>query len=93
VESEPRIGFRVAPLSLADLCDLTATRIDLESLAVRYAFERGDMAWQAELIAAHHRVARTPIVAAQGPQRVSDEWELAHAAFHRACWPAAEAPG
>lgn len=84
VESEPRIGFRVAPLSLPDLCDLTATRIDLESLAVRYAIERGDMAWEADLVAAHHRLDRTPIVAAQGPQRVSDEWELAHAAFHRA---------
>lgn len=83
VESEPRIGFRVAPLSLEDLRDLTATRIDLESIAVRYAIQRGDMAWEAELVAAHHRLERTPIVTQQGPERVSDEWEAAHATFHR----------
>lgn len=84
VESEPRIGFRVAPLSLEDLRDLTATRIDLESLAVRYAIERGDMAWEAELVGAHHRLVRTPMVHADDPGRLNDEWEAAHGAFHRA---------
>lgn len=92
VESEPRIGFRVAPLSLEDLRDLTATRIDLESLAVRYAIQRGDMQWETELVATHHRLARTPIVASQGPERVSDDWELAHAAFHRAVLAGCNSP-
>ena len=82
--SEPRIGFRVAPLSLEDLLDLTATRCDLEGLALRYAVERGDVEWESRLVAAHHVLERTPLLADDGPPRVSDAWEAAHAAFHAA---------
>lgn len=84
VESEPRIGFRVASLSSEDFRDLTAIRIDLESRAVRYAIERGDMGWEAELVAKHHCLARTAFFIDQAAEHVSAEWELAHAAFHRA---------
>jgi DNA-binding GntR family transcriptional regulator len=82
--SEPRIGFRVAPLSLEDLLDLTATRCDIEGLALRYAVERGDVEWESRLVAAHHVLERTPLLADDDPPRVSDEWEAAHAAFHAA---------
>jgi DNA-binding GntR family transcriptional regulator len=82
--SEPRIGFRVTPLSLQDLLDLTATRCDIEGLALRYAVERGDVEWESRLVAAHHVLERTPLLAADGPPRVSDDWEAAHAAFHAA---------
>jgi DNA-binding GntR family transcriptional regulator len=84
VTSEPRIGFRVVSLSLDDLDDLAATRIDLEGLALRYSLQRGDVAWEANLVAAHHTLERTPLLAEDDPPRVSDEWERAHAAFHAA---------
>jgi DNA-binding GntR family transcriptional regulator len=84
VTSEPRIGFRVVALSLDDLDDLTATRIDLEGLALRYSLQRGDVAWEANLVAAQHTLERTPLLAEDDPPRVSDEWERAHAAFHAA---------
>jgi len=82
--SEPRIGFRVAPLSLEDLLDVTATRSDIEGLALRYSIERGDVEWESRLVAAHHLLERTPLLTDDGPERVSDEWEAAHAAFHAA---------
>lgn len=81
VEAEPRIGFRVRSLSLADLQDLTATRIDLETLAFRYSIERGDVEWESALVAAHHRLERTPMHE-EGSTTLTDEWESAHAAFH-----------
>ncbi|MCI9889528.1 FCD domain-containing protein [Micrococcales bacterium 31B] len=82
--SEPRIGFRVTPLSRVDLDDLTRVRCDLEGLALRYCIEAGDVDWESRLVAAHHVLDRTPLLAADGPHRVSDEWEHAHGAFHAA---------
>ncbi|UAL29710.1 FCD domain-containing protein [Nocardioides rotundus] len=90
--SEPRIGFRVTPLSVADLLDLTATRCDIEGLALRYSIERGDVEWESRLVAAHHVLERTPLLAEDGPARVSDEWEAAHTAFHAALIDACQSP-
>lgn len=84
VTSEPRIGFRVVSLSLDDLDDLTATRVDLEGLALRYSLQHGDVTWEANLVAAHHTLERTPLLAEDDPPRVSDDWERAHVAFHAA---------
>lgn len=84
VVSEPMVGFRVVPLSIEDLEDLTATRIDLEVLALRGAIADGGMDWESDLVAAHHRLERTAIVTTDGPTRVSDEWEAAHVRFHAA---------
>ena len=36
------------------------------------------------MLAAHHRLKRTPQMAADDPGRLSDEWTAAHAAYHRA---------
>lgn len=84
VVAEPMVGFRVMPLTIADLCDLTDTRIDLELLALRRAIEVGGVEWESDLVAAHHRLERTPMTAADEPGRMSDEWEHAHTAFHAA---------
>ncbi len=85
VVAEPNVGFRVMPLTVADLRDLTRTRIDLESLALRYAVADGDVAWESDLVAAHHRLERTAMTTTDdGPARVADDWEQAHAAFHAA---------
>ncbi|WP_349318999.1 GntR family transcriptional regulator [Mycolicibacterium canariasense] len=84
VVSEPRIGFRVRPLTREDLDDLTTVRIDIESLALRRAIDLGDMAWESALVAAHHTLERTPMMTDAEPVRVSDTWERAHAQFHRA---------
>lgn len=92
VASEPRVGFRVAALSLDDLRDLTATRSDVEGLALRYSVERGDVEWEARLVAAHHLLERTPLLAEDDPPRVSDDWEVAHASFHAALLDGCRSP-
>lgn len=84
VVAELNLGFRVMPLTLADLDDLTATRIDLETLALREAIARADLEWESELVSVHHRLARTPLLTDDDHPRVSDEWEQAHIGFHRA---------
>ncbi len=84
VVAEPQRGFRVAPISAAELKDLTATRITIETLCLRRAIEAGDVGWEERLVAAHHRLARTPERAEGDALRVSEAAAEAHAAFHRA---------
>src|ERR1700744_1804827 len=56
----PQRGFRVRDLSIEDIAELTETRVEIESLAMRLAVERGDMQWETGILAAHHRLDPTP---------------------------------
>lgn len=80
----PQTGFRVAPLSLEDLEDLTNVRLDIEVLAIRYAVQRGDIAWEGQVLAAHHTLERTRQFDPEDPDRFTEEWAEAHANFHNA---------
>jgi DNA-binding GntR family transcriptional regulator len=84
VESEPQFGFRVVPLSIADLQHLTAARAAIETLVLGQAVEHGGVSWEADVLAAHHRLERTPQRAEEDPSRLSDDWTVAHAAYHHA---------
>lgn len=80
--AHPQRGFSVVALSAEDLTDLTNTRIDVETLAARRSAERGDLAWEAALVAAHHTLAHTSLVTPEG--EVNEDWISAHRAFHQA---------
>ncbi|HXU58146.1 MAG TPA: FCD domain-containing protein [Verrucomicrobiae bacterium] len=84
VVAEPQRGFRAAPISPEDLSDLTRVRIEIEALCLRRAIALGDVDWEARLVAAFHRLSRTPERAPSDPVRSNDEWAAAHAAFHLA---------
>jgi len=84
VESEPQFGFRVVPLSIADLQHLTAARAAIETLVLGQAVEHGGVSWEADVLAAHHRLEHTPQRAEDDPSRLSDDWTVAHAAYHHA---------
>jgi DNA-binding GntR family transcriptional regulator len=90
VEATPQRGFRVRPLSLDHLRDLTWMRIQLETLALRESIAKGDISWEAELVAAHHRLAVTPMYFADGTGNT--EWLTAHSAFHAALAAACGSP-
>ena len=81
---EPQRGFRVTPLSFAELRDLTNVRCEIEGLCIRDAIEHGGIDWETNLIAALHRLSKTPERDPQDPQRYNDAFALAHTAFHRA---------
>ena len=84
VVAEPQRGFRAAPISAADLVDLTAVRVEIDSLCLKRAIACGDVNWEARLVAATHRLARTPERAPDDPARSNEDWAEAHAAFHLA---------
>jgi DNA-binding GntR family transcriptional regulator len=81
VRAEPQIGFAVTDLSLEGLADLVAVRIAIESTALRWAIERGDMAWESQVVAAHYRLVNTPETTGQSPA-LTHEWIEAHSEFH-----------
>jgi DNA-binding GntR family transcriptional regulator len=84
VVAEPQRGFRAAPISAADLTDLTMVRIEIDSLCLKRAIASGDVGWESHLVAATHRLARTPERVPEDPARSNDAWAEAHAAFHLA---------
>src|SRR5689334_24995332 len=78
----PQRGFRVRDLSIEDIAELTETRIQIESLALRLAVQRGDLQWETGVLAAHHRLERTPVTRAD--ETVSEDWSVQHRDFHQA---------
>ncbi len=84
VVAETHRGFRAAPVSAEDLLDLTGTRIEIEASCLRRAIELGDMEWEIGVIAAFHRLSRTPERVADDEACVAEEWAKAHKEFHAA---------
>lgn len=74
-------GFCVAPVSTANLLDITKTRAWIETIALRASIAAGDRHWEAEVLAAAHRLKRCP----KGDRdRLSDEWYRENRQFHDA---------
>jgi DNA-binding GntR family transcriptional regulator len=84
VVSEPRLGFRVTPLTQRGLDELMQTRQELELIVLRRAIADGDLDWESRAIAAHHRFERTGHGTPGIHGSPSREWLDAHAAFHAA---------
>ncbi|WP_280390487.1 GntR family transcriptional regulator [Nocardia brasiliensis] len=84
VVAKPHQGYQVRPLSHQDLAELTQARAEIESLVLRLSVTEGDMRWEADAVAAHHLLERAPYRDPADPDRLTDEWARAHAAFHHA---------
>lgn len=84
VEAVPRHGFRVVPISATDLRHLTDARVAIESLVLRESLAHGGIEWESRVLAAHHRLARTPPSEPDDPERVSEQWAEAHRDYHAA---------
>ncbi|MDL5160110.1 GntR family transcriptional regulator [Actinomycetospora termitidis] len=92
VRASPQLGFTVATTSVDDLRDLTDVRSLVEGEALRRSIERGDLTWEGELVAAHHRLERTPMVSADRPDVLDEAWMDVHVAFHAATMSACGSP-
>jgi DNA-binding GntR family transcriptional regulator len=92
VIAEPQRGFRVAPISAADLKDLTAVRLEIELLCLKDSIACGDVRWEANLVAAQHLLARTPEIASADPRLLTESYAAAHRSFHEALVAACKSP-
>ncbi|GII60956.1 GntR family transcriptional regulator [Sphaerisporangium krabiense] len=85
VRPQPHQGYTVAELSQDQLTDLTMARVEIEAMTFRQAVVHGDMAWEGEIVAAHHVLSRIdPREFAEATADVLEEWYAAHEVFHRA---------
>lgn len=82
VVREEQRGFRVAPVSLSDLAELTKTLCWISELALRESIRNGDAAWEEAVVLAAHRLSRVPREGEEGYASFNPEWEERHRAFH-----------
>jgi DNA-binding GntR family transcriptional regulator len=92
VQASDQRGFRVSPVSIADLEDLTRTRIDIESLALRRAIERGGAEWRAALEGAFAALLAVPYREPLDPDVHNEAWLVRHRIFHRTLVGACDSP-
>ena len=92
ITAEPQRGFRVTPVSLDELRDLTDTRCQIEGLCLKSAIERGGLEWETDVIASLHRLSKTPVSAPGDPKRYNDAFAAAHTIFHEALVAACASP-
>ncbi|EKE71673.1 DNA-binding transcriptional regulator CsiR [Gallaecimonas xiamenensis 3-C-1] len=82
VTAESQKGFRVAPMSVAQLQDLYYARAQLEALVTELAVQKGGDNWEAGIIAAAHTLSRVTQV--QSAEEMLSVWDSRHKAFHNA---------
>lgn len=80
VVTEGQRGFRVAPIALEELEDITRLRVQIETEALRHSIRNGNAAWRAKLTQAWEALsAEEPIQPERRPV-----WEQLNQRFHEA---------
>jgi GntR family carbon starvation induced transcriptional regulator len=77
VAQEDQRGFRVSPVSLDELQELTKTRCWVNAVAVAASIAGGDSAWEEGVLLAYHRLARFV------PAGDTTSARMAHGELHR----------
>jgi len=96
---ENQRGFRVHPVSQAELKDIYHTRAHIESLCVKLAIENGNDEWEANIIACDHRLKKAASLLVEYSEEDSEharlqrqEWERIHHLFHSAITAGCQSP-
>jgi DNA-binding GntR family transcriptional regulator len=84
VEVDANRGYRVAPVSEADLLDVSSLLIEFEQRAILSSIEKGDKAWEEAVVVTFHRLSAIESrPRAERAQRFK-EWVALHRDFHHA---------
>ncbi len=83
VTSEDQRGFTVAPISGANLIDLANLRKLIEIHALQLSFRLGTVAWESDVVAAHHRLSRIEQQLIAGATADRSEWKRYEFSFHQ----------
>lgn len=81
VVAEGQRGFRVAPVAIEDLLDLTALRVHIETEALRQSIRQGDDRWRAALSLIYQELGAVEQPIAPDQRR---RWEMLNTRFHEA---------
>lgn len=94
VVAEDHKGFFVAPIQFDEMLDVSKLRASLETYAIRGSIRDGSEDWEADLVAAFHRLKRAGlnVSAEQEDEEKRTEWENRHRDFHYALCKGAGSP-
>lgn len=90
ITAQGQKGFRVAPVSEADLRDITNTRKLLERAALSESFKNGDDDWESHVVAAYDRLEKEHETLQRTSGGSADAWEQANQQFHETLVSACE---
>lgn len=82
VRAEGQRGFFVAPVSEAELLDVTDLRCRFNVLALAWSIERGDESWETEVVGTYYQLEKLAGQMREGAGDYADEWERRNRAFH-----------
>ncbi|MCF8478448.1 MAG: FCD domain-containing protein, partial [Pseudolabrys sp.] len=77
-------GFRVSPVTIENLIDITESRKIIEAEALRLAIRNADANWEDEIVASYHLFERQVTRFYDGDDQRLDVYEDKHHRFHRA---------
>ncbi|MGE0798679.1 MAG: GntR family transcriptional regulator [Lautropia sp.] len=90
IQTDEGRAYRVAAVSRSDLADVIRLRCVLEGMALRASIGNGDDVWEAEVLAAHHRLSK--LEARREMKEDVGHWESRHRAYHDALIGACGSP-
>lgn len=81
VTAEGQRGFRVSPIAIDDLEDITRLRVHIETHALRESIRHGGDAWRAQLRASYEELSSFEQPLSRARRR---PWEVLNLRFHEA---------
>ncbi|MDM9621864.1 GntR family transcriptional regulator [Rhizobium sp. S96] len=84
VIAEGQRGFEVSPASRKELIELADLRIVLETHAIGLAFAAGNLEWEGQIVAAHHKLAAAEKNLLAGDASRTIDWVRYDWEFHQA---------
>lgn len=82
VEGAANKGVRVREATLEEFRDLMETRRTIETLCLKRSMDRGDPAWEADILHALHMLVRAPLPSSDNDRATATDWEQRHRKFH-----------
>ena len=84
VLAEGQRGFEVTDVSVEDLKEIAALRELLETHALTQSFATGDVEWEANVVAAHHKLSLMEDRMKAGDRSQTESWKRYDWLFHQA---------
>jgi len=82
VTTEGQRGFHVAPISAKSFRDIANVRKILESNALKESMQNGDDDWEANVVAAYHKLSKMESRVAKEPGHYASDWDKLNKSFH-----------
>jgi GntR family transcriptional regulator, carbon starvation induced regulator len=92
VEAQPRIGFRVAPVTETDLRDITMVRTKIEIACLESAIHNGTLSWESNIMALLFELSKLKVEDPADARRLNAVWADTHKRFHEALVAACDSP-